>query len=257
VIIKDIIHDLAPPLIWRTGKRLRRALGFKAKPPPLPPPPIDWRATDYQGVRTIHNARPLHVGPYAEILDRHASHDPWHAPDVVRYRHYNICQLAKLSRDVPGDFLVCGVSWGVAARMVYEYLDFASLGKTFHFVDPFIAIDNAANQTRLDKYNSDPEYVRRQYPVDAPIKFHRVMIPSGLPLPVPDGFSFIHLATGDEPSEAQSLPYFFERLNRGGWIVIDNYAIGDGAFDHYDPTLDRLGIEPIWLPSGQGAIMKL
>jgi hypothetical protein len=254
--LKDLARDLTPPIIVRGAKR---ALGIdrQPQPPPAPPPLDDWRKAEYQGVRTAHNARPLHVGRFAEAFERHYRLDPWHLdPNVLRYRVYNLCRLAELCRDVPGDFVVCGVSWGVAPRVIYDYLDFASLGKTFHFVDPFTGIDSMSGGGVVAKYNADPDYVRRQYPADAPVRIHRVAIPAGLPLAGAERFAFVYLNTSDGEAEARSLAYFLERLGRGGWMTIDLWAICGGHFDVYESALAQLGAEPIWFPSGQGAITK-
>jgi hypothetical protein len=245
--IKDIIRGLAPPMAWQAGKKLLgRAKAREA-----------WRDVCYQRVKTGHNARPLHVGRFADIFERHHTLDPWNPGNVLRYRIYMLCSIAALCRNVPGDFIACGVSWGVAERCIFDFADLSALSKTFHLIDPFMRIDSAADPTVVEQYNGDPEFVRRQYPPDAPIRILRDAIPACLPLAGVTAFSFVHLGTGDHPSEAQSLPYFFSQLSQGGWIVIDDCAINDGYFDEYDPVLQRLGIEPMWLPSGQAVIHKL
>jgi len=100
----------------------------------------------------------------------------------------------------PGDFVYAGVSWGVTPCMVFELLDFASLGKTLHLIDPFegtIATTGAHAQT----FNGDPDYVLRQYPQGAPIVLHRKPIPLRCPV---SWLSF--LWTGDPAADATALP---------------------------------------------------
>ena len=250
-----IARQLIPPRVWEAGKRvLRRRSAIRAAAQASRGD--GYRSKTYQGVVTRHNARPLHVGRFAELYERRQPLDP-HVPlDTTRYRIYNVCTFARLCRHVPGDFLVAGVSFGVAPRVVYDYVDFSSLGKTFHFVDPFLGIRTVAEPRKLAKYNDNFEYVRKQYPSDAPVRFHLTLIPVGLPLPGVNRLAFVHLNTSDHRSEAESLPYFIEAMSPGGVLIIDDYAIDDGHFEVYDPVLRDLGIEPLWLPSGQCVLSK-
>jgi len=232
-ILANAARQITPPLIWAGGKLV---LGMRA-------------AMDYQFVRTGHSTRPLHEGRFAEIFERYQALDPYVAMNVTRLRIYNICAFARLCSNIAGDYAFVGVSFGVAARIVYEFTNFETLGKTFHLVDPFETID--------EQYNDDVDYVRGQYPASAPIKFVQDTIPECLPIEGIRCLSFVHLNTGDWESEAKSLPYFYEALSAGGVIIVDDYAIDKGHFDIYDPVFKHLRIEPYWMPTGQCAIVKI
>jgi hypothetical protein len=62
------------------------------------------------------------------------------------------------------------VSFGVTPRTVFEFLDFAATGRTYHLVDHF-------NAPAGEPYNNDPDLVRRQYPRDARVVIHRAAAP--------------------------------------------------------------------------------
>lgn len=252
---KAAARELTPPLLWRAAKR-----ALKITPPPQPPAPVyvpeHFREATYQGVKTSHNARPLHQGRFAGIYERYQVLDPNVPLNVTRYRIYNLCFFAHLARRVEGDFVAAGVSFGVAPRVIYDFVDFPALNKTFHLIDPFMAIDNSEQKVRMDKYNDNLESVRSQYPPDARIAFHQNIIPAALPLKGAKRFAFVHLNTGDFRAEALSLPLFFDALSKGGALVIDAYAVNDGQFEIYDPALRQIGVEPLWLPSGQCVVLK-
>jgi|WetSurMetagenome_2_1015567.scaffolds.fasta_scaffold131413_3 hypothetical protein len=251
--VVDVARQITPPLLWRIAKR---TLGIKDRVV-KPDIPEDYRDANYQGVTTKHNARPMHVGRFADIYEQHQPLDPYVPLNVTRYRIYNLCYFANLCRNIEGDFVVAGVSFGVGPRVIYDFVEFPMIGKTFHFIDPFMGIDNSEQKNKIEKYNDNFTYVRSQYPEDARIKFHRKTIPDALPLSEADRFAFVHLNTADYKAEALSLPLFFEALSRGGVLVIDNYAIDDGHFDIYDPAMRQIGVEPLWLPSGQCVILKM
>lgn len=212
-------------------------------------------APGYQGVYTQHSMRCLHEGRFAEIHDRYRRLNPFNAPNELRLRHYCASMFAEFAKKVPGDFLSAGVSFGVAPRVIYEFVEFEQLGKTYHLIDPFLGVNYPGSGP--NPYNTDFELVRRQYSSAAPVVFHRELIPDCFPLEgLTQGLAFVHLNTTDPPAEAASLRYLYESLNPGGYIVIDDYSFGNGQFDDYDPAIGALGARIFCLVTGQGVIQK-
>ncbi len=243
----NTLHRLTPPALFDAALTLAGRAVHPGEP---------YRSAAYHGVRTHHNARPLHVGRFAEIYERHQPLDPHIGIEVTRYRIYNACVFAQASAGVPGDFLSAGISYGVAPRVIYDFVNFETLGKTLHLVDPFIAAGDASAKRAWTIYNTDPQYVRRQYPAAAHVLLHLELIPAALPLRGVDRLAFVHLNTGNADAEAEALPILYRQLSSGGAIVIDRYAAGDGQFAQYDPAIAALGAEPIWFPSGQCVLLK-
>jgi hypothetical protein len=235
--ISNLAFALTPPLLWNTYLRVRgrrqhfpyRECGFMA---------------------TTANTKPLYEGRFAELYAKYAALDPFHDPEATRYSFYNVCLFANLCRLVPGDFLCGGISWGVAARLLYDFVEFGRLGKTLHLVDPFDARTSNTNRRTTQLYNSDPEFVRRQYPPGAPVAIHCEPIP---PSHLPDQLAFIFLNTGDPKSDAEALASFYASLSSGGCILLNNYA---NNIEDYAPAVSQLGVTPLWLPSAQGVIFK-
>jgi hypothetical protein len=250
--IKEMSRQITPPIIWKATRYIQRvskhALGIKIRE--------SYRDIPYQGVRTAHNTKPLHRGRFARIYERFQPLDPFVPLNETRLRIYNVCLFAKNCATLEGDFVSAGISFGVAPRVIYDFVGFENLGKTYHFIDPLEAIESIKCTEVQKMYNNNLDYVLRQYAKAAPIKFHQSAIPDCLPIKDLKRLAFVHLNTGDWAAEAQSLRYFYNALSPKGAIIVDDYAIGDGHFDIYDPILDELGIEPYWLPTGQCVIMK-
>jgi hypothetical protein len=240
--MKQLLRDLTPPFVWRLAKRI-------AGRPDLP------TLLDYQGVITPHNMEVLHRGHFAEAHDRYWRLDPHNDANNTRLRQYFAAWFAKRALGAGGDFLFAGVSYGVAPRVLYDYLNWQKQGRIMHLVDPFLGIFNR-NGTKTEKYNTDPEFVRRQYPLGANVVIHQVLIPDGLPLTGVEGLAFVHLDTGDYASEAASLQYFHQRLRDNGILIIDNYAIESGHQDVYNPALAEIGADIVVLPTGQALLLK-
>jgi hypothetical protein len=191
----------------------------------------------------------LLAGRFAELYEKYYTLDPFIPKEVWRYRLYNVAFFAQMCREIPGDFVCAGVSWGIAPRIVFDFTEFPSLGKILHLIDPFEGIvSNTSNKTS-ERYNHDPDYVLRQYPPGAPIVLHRERIP----LRLPGRFAFIFTDTGNPAADAESIPIFYEALSPGGVFITEQYG---NNIDIYEPVLNRLNLTPLWLPSGQGVIFK-
>lgn len=212
-------------------------------------------APSYQGVYTQHSMRWLHEGRFAEIHDRHRKLNPFNPPNETRLRQYTACMFAEFSKDVPGDFLSAGISFGVAPRVIYDFVEFERLGKAYHFIDPFLGANYPGEG--VNPYNTDFEFVRKQYREDAPVVFHRELLPDCFPLKgLERGLAFIHLNTTHPPAEAASLQYLYEQLNPSGFLVIDSYSFGKGGYEDYDPVIQKIGAKVFSLVTGQGIIQK-
>lgn len=222
--LSDIVRSAAPRPLWNAYLRAR-GLGQIHS----------WRTFDYMATRA--DPRPLFEGRFAELYAKYSSLDPNLDPEQGRYVHYFSCFFAGLCRHIPGDFVCAGISYGVGAKMVFEFTDFQSLGKTLHLIDPFegIAVGGIAGN-----YNRDPEYVRRQYPADAPIVIHRARIP----LHLPGKLAFVLSTTGVPAAEEASVPIFYEALSPGGILISDRGI-------HKLPS-----VTPLWMPSGFAVYFK-
>lgn len=234
--LSALVQSLVPPAIWNLYQRGRGRAGK-----------FPWR--EFGTTMTCVNSQPLLEGRFAEVYTKYHSLDPFTPAEVGRYRIYTVCYLAGLCRNVPGDFACAGVSYGLSARVMYDFTDFAALGKTLHLIDPFEGIVSNQTDRVSEHYNRDPNYVLRQYPAGAPIALHRQRIPFRLP----GKLAFVFSDTGNAAADAEALPIFYEALSPGGIFITNQYA---NDLRHYEPVLSRLGLSPLWLPTGQGVIFK-
>ena len=234
--LSAIAQSLAPPVLWKTYLRLRGLPGTST-----------WR--EFGNIITCTHSKPLLDGKFAELYEKYRKLDPFLPKEVWRYRLYNVAFFANLCRDIPGDFVCAGVSYGVAPRIVFDITDFPSLGKTLHLIDPFEGIVSNTSNKISERYSRDPEYVLSQYPPGAPVVLHR----NRIPLRLPGRFAFVFTDTGNPAADAESIPIFYEALSPGGIFLTEQYA---NNIHHYEPVLSRLGLTALWLPSGQGVIFK-
>jgi hypothetical protein len=238
--IKSIARQLCPRLLWLYLQKIR---GWLTK-----------EEVSYQGVRTAHNMRALHHGKFSNLYNKYIQLLPTPAPNTMRLRLYLICFFANQAKFLDGDFLIAGVSHGIAPRIVYDFVDFSSLEKKFHFIDPFDGSD--AHGLFKENYNTDINFVKNQYPASAQIVFHERFIPECFPLPELHQLSFVHLATGAWEAEAESVPYLYDLLVMGGIMVIDDYANFIGQQEIYNPVIELCKAQIFTMITGQGVIVK-
>jgi hypothetical protein len=228
------LRDLAPPLLWNWYRQKRYG------------EEVRYANRRYHVMQTDYSAVPLHTGRYAEIFERAAPIDPNFSPELIRYRVYNICQAARWALRADGDFLCAGVSFGVAPRTVFEFLNFPATGRSYHLLDPF-------DPAKSGPFNGDANLVLRQYPADAKIVIHRAYAPEGIPkLPL----AFAHFDTSKPEVEAASLPIVYRLLSPGGIAIFDAFSSTAAATREYSRALAEMKLEPFWLPSGQIMITR-
>lgn len=227
---KEYIRQLMPPILFNLIKD--RTNEF----------------IDYQGVRTPHSPWPMFNGKFAELYEKNYKLDPYVAKNITRYRLYNICMIADLCKKVPGDFLCAGVSFGVAPKMVFDYVDLNKHSKILHIIDPFMGTEHF--------YNTDFRLVDRQYKINDPVKFHLEFIPYALSKFRKKSIAFAFLNTGSIEAECKSLPILFDMLYPSGAIIMDQYCPQNGNYEAYNWVFEKLGVIPFWFPSGQCVIFK-
>jgi hypothetical protein len=219
------VQQLTPPFIWNAYMRFRGRRHLHG-----------WR--EFGTMATTADPSPLFDGKFGRLFAEYARLDPVVSPEGVRYLNYACCKFAEACRDVPGDFLYAGVSYGFGAKLLYEFTD-RCFGKTFHLVDPFDATVSRSDRRASASYNNSADYVRNQYPAGAKIVIHQTAIPMQPPKPL----AFVVLRTSDPPSEEKALPDFWNALSPGGIMI----ACTDRGLS---------GVEPMWLPTGHAVFFK-
>lgn len=99
--LSAIVQAFAPPIVWNAYLRLRRRRRTG----------LVWR--EFGNVITCSHSKPILEGQFAELYERYYKLDPFIPKEVWRYRLYNVAVFADFCRDIPGDFVCAGVSWGL------------------------------------------------------------------------------------------------------------------------------------------------
>lgn len=180
---------------------------------------------------------------------------------------------ASVASRVPGDFVECGVNAGFLSSAILNYLDWASLGKTFYLVDTFqgpVLEQYSAEEVErghqqrarqamvAEQYLTDLERVRRNYREWERIEIVQGSVPQVLPSVHVQTVAFLHLDMNCAFPETEALRYFWARISPGGIVLLDdyNYFDYDAQGNALDAVARDLGAGILSLPTGQGMIVK-
>src|SRR5262249_50730494 len=93
---------------------------------------------------------------HTEFRVRCASDERFHAVCPVRW---SVCYWYK----APANFVTSGISYGIAPRVMFDFLNWPTQGRVMHLVNAFWGIYDSQS------FN-DPHFVRRQYPATAALR---------------------------------------------------------------------------------------
>lgn len=225
---------------------------------------------DADGLTTTHNAdflkSPLFANAYAKGLDtghRLGDSDALH----IEWRIYLCCWAAAQACRLPGDFVECGVSTGITARAIAEYVGFAALQKSFYLFDTFEGIPEEQIQSgeeALAKSKNERHYFDcfelvqntfSNFPNIHPIKG---IVPGSLKDASIDQVAYLHIDMNIAAPEVAAIEYFWPKMAVGGLVIFDDY--GGLAHGLQKQSLDewavRNGQQILTLPTGQGLLLK-
>lgn len=194
-----------------------------------------------------------------------AATDPW--PEfTLEWRVYIVCWLANHVKNLPGDFVECGVNTGAYAKAVILYTDFNLLNKTFFLLDTFEGmveeqVTEAEKKQGLDKYinryRNVYDEVTETFKNDA-VNIIKGKVPDTLPLCTTDAIAFLSIDMNCVEPEIAAAHYFYNKVVAGGVIILDDYGFTKHINQKhaFDAFAVEKNIQILSLPTGQGIIIK-
>lgn len=186
----------------------------------------------------------------------------------VHWRVHTILWAANQCMQVDGDFVECGTNKGGFARAIIDYVDLAAAGKDFYLLDTFEGLAEKL-LTDEEKAAGKKEHFADVYKdcyslvVDtfAPFKFVKIikgMVPDTLEKVTSDRIAFLSVDMNSVVPEIAALNYFWDKLSKGGIIVLDDYAYVtcDLQYKAHNAWAAEKGIKILTLSTGQGLIVK-
>lgn len=217
------------------------------------------------GLTTLHNNGFMKDAAFAKAEQAGADTGSW---KNIHWRVHTILWAAANCKNIEGDFVECGTNKGGFAKAVCEYLDFNSTGKTFFLLDTFEGLietlltdeeKKAGKKEHFDTVYSDCyEAVTKTFSVYPSVKIIKGTVPDTLEQVTCKNIAFLSIDMNSVVPEVAALNYFWNKLSKGGMIVLDDYAYVtcDLQYAAHNKWAEGKGIKILSLPTGQGLIVK-
>ena len=186
----------------------------------------------------------------------------------LEWRTHVACWAATHAKQLPGDFVECGVNTGILSLAVCEYIDFNATSKNFWLFDTFGGIPEAQiseGETERVRWENENIYfdcwdvAQRNFASFPNARLIRGMVPETLPQAKIDKVCYLSLDMNIAAPERAAIEYFWPKLLTGAVVLLDDY--GWRGYQEQKATMDQfaaqMGTEVLALPTGQGHIIKI
>jgi O-methyltransferase len=235
------------------------------KPKESQPPDYegDFLAVWYKNVEFLKD--PRFLAAYQRGLN---SGHQFGADVQLEWRAHVACWAATHAKQLPGDFVECGVNTGILSLTVCEYIDFNATGKNFWLFDTFDGIpesqisEGEAARARWENkrlYFDCWEVAQRNFASYPNARLIRGMVPETLPQAEIDKVCYLSIDMNIVAPERAAIAYFWPKLVTGAVVLLDDY--GWRGFHEQKAAMDQFaalrGTEVLCLPTGQGLMVKI
>lgn len=215
------------------------------------------------GLYTKHNSdtllSPLFQESYRLAKSTGSFQGAWGEVDP-EYRAYTYCWAADHCKNLPGDWVECGVNKGGMARAAIHYTGFTpQTSRKFYLLDTYEGTPDhclGANETRRNKYEECYEQVIQNFKEFPNVMIIRGEVPGTLSQVTSSQISFLSLDMNAVAPELAAIDYFWPKLLKGAVVVLDDYNnIGhEPQKKGFDDFCRQKGKQVLSLPTGQGLI---
>ena len=230
-------------------------------------PPVFQGPVVYQadGIITSNNCDFIHEPRFAAAYAAAAATQPWEGFNMP-WRVYIVCWLANMVKDLPGDFVECGVNTGAYSRAVIEYIDFPRLNKTFYLLDTYEGLIasqitekeyQAGVGAYLHNYKNVYEQVLETFKPFR-VKIIKGAVPATLDQCDAKEICYLSIDMNVKEPEIAAANFFWDKIVKGGVMILDDYGFSKHieqkkAFDEF---AKEKKVNILSLPTGQGIIFK-
>ena len=190
-------------------------------------------------------------------------------PGDIRFRAYIACWAATQAMTLDGDFVECGVGQGLLSKTIVEYLDFSKVPKQFFLFDTYagiplekVGLSELKNVQFLNKIHFAGSYFEKVSVLfsDFPnVKLVQGILPESIDKQDIGAISYLSIDMNNAESEIGTVRVLWERIIKGGVILLDDYAYGPEFLEQkraWDVFALSKKISILTLPTGQGLIIK-
>ncbi len=216
---------------------------------------------------TFHNADFMKDPLFIESYELAKKVDAKHClrKNDIPWRMHVLYWAGNYVKNIPGDFVDCGVNTGFCARSLMHYISFEKLDKKYFLLDTFGGLDpkySTEKELEIHKtmhYDTQDlhETVKKTF-AGFNAEIIKGTVPETLPLVKTDALCFLHLDMNAALPEVSALDYFWPKISKGGVVLFDDYAYAGNHLmkETHDAWAKKHGVEILSLPTCQGLLIK-
>lgn len=194
----------------------------------------------------------------------------------IRWRVHVALWAAKTCSRIEGDYVECGVGNGFISSAIMEYLNWNELNKSFYLFDTFEGLDGRwltleelekigdvkshnEEMRKVGAYAYDYESVESNFHEWDRVRLIKGTIPETLNAVSIDKVAYLHIDMNCVIPEIAAIEHFYSKLSVGAVILLDDYGFVGCSMQKkaMDNWADRIGVDILSLPTGQGMLVKI
>lgn len=177
----------------------------------------------------------------------------------IIWRIATVAWAANNAMRLDGDLVEIACYKGITARIVCDYIDFASQPDRNYFLYDLFEHDASMPHHHMPEHGTTLyDQVKARF-ADLPnVKVTQGRVPEVLAEAAPDKIAFMHLDLNNADAEIGALEVLFDRMVPGAILVLDDYGWLGYRKQKLaeDPWLAARGYKVMELPTGQGLLVK-
>jgi O-methyltransferase len=198
---------------------------------------------------------------------KHWADYPERKSDIIHERKFNLFNIARGLRHIPGDIVECGVFHAASSFLMLSASE--GTGKHLHGFDSFEGLSkpeetDIVKRERTFKWKENDLSVPENVAAENLKKFaghfslYKGWIPERFHEIGEKTFSLVHIDVDLFAPTTDSLEFFWPRLSPGGMIVCDDYGFETcpGARKAMDDFFQKHNQPVIHLTTGQGIVIR-
>jgi O-methyltransferase len=177
----------------------------------------------------------------------------------IIWRTATLAWAAKNALRLPGDFVECACYKGVTARILCDYLEFATQAPRTYYLYDLFEHDPSMPHHRMEEHGEGLyEAVKSRFADLANVVITRGRVPDSFAEAAPTTIAFLHLDLNNPEAETAVLDALFDRVVPGAAIVLDDYGwlFYRAQKLAHDAWFAARGYSVLELPTGQGLVIK-
>jgi O-methyltransferase len=194
-----------------------------------------------------------------DFMNASLGNEPTSVKLSLVWRQHVLCWAARQCARLAGDYVEAGCYKGFTAKMICDYLGFAShADKTYYLYDAFEHAVDMAHHAMPEHGEDLHGRVCARFADYPNVRVIKGLVPDSFAQGMPEKIAFMHIDMNNAFAEVAVLDALFDRLLPGGMIIFDDYGwLGyNPQQEAEDAWLSGRPERILELPTGQGLLVK-